>query len=72
MICEAHLALEDGLVVDRTSARLSCQSQPSTDLDSVIETHGFTITPIAQSLTVGLRPLSGGGWNAPQYGYSET
>ena len=33
--------------------------------------HGFTVTPIAQSFTVGGRSLSGGGWNDPQYGYCE-
>ena len=34
-------------------------------------TDGFTVTPSAQSLTVGSSLLSGGGWKAPQYGYSD-
>lgn len=41
-------------------------------MDAWIMTNGLTTTPLAQSFSVGSSPLSGGGWNAPQYGYSAT
>jgi hypothetical protein len=63
----AHLALENGYIVHR-----SISSKQALSVDARIVTNGLTITPLAQSFSVGSTPLSGGGWNAPQYGYSAT
>jgi hypothetical protein len=65
---DANLALKHGLIVYRTVQRASQEANHQDER----KTDGLTMTPRAQSLTEGPKPLSGGGWKAPQYGYCET
>ena len=63
----AHLALENCFIV-----HWSIPGKQTISADVLTITNGLTITPLAQSFSVGSSPLSGGGWKAPQYGYVAT
>lgn len=59
---DANLALKHCLVIHRTVQRASQDANRQDER----RTDGLTMTPRAQSLTEGSKPLSGGGWKAPQ------
>ena len=61
----AYFAFKYSLIIDRPGM---------TDLHFMTttwerKTYGLTVTPSAQALCVGGRPLSGGGWKAPPVHY---